>query len=179
MKNYIILILLSIFSSITFSQDTLRVQQATLDSLQLLFRNHPETDTIRVNYLIDYAQMCYYNMDLHNAFQACYEKSESLKLENQKVYKPLVTVKSFYVASLPTGEAGRCEICISDNGPGIPDHIKDKIFQPFFTTKPSGQGTGLGLSLAYDIVKAHGGEITVESKNGYGTEFIIKIPITL
>lgn len=56
-----------------------------------------------------------------------------------------------------------CEISITDNGPGIPAHIKDKIFQPFFTTKPTGQGTGLGLSLAYDIVKAHGGSIKVES----------------
>lgn len=178
MKKYIILILLSIFSSITFSQDTLRVQQATLDSLQLLFRNHPETDTIRVNYLIDYAQMCFYNMDLHNAFQACYEKSESLKLENQKVYKPLVTVKSFYVASLPAGEAGRCELTIADNRPGIPSHIKEKIFQPLFNTKPTGQGTGLGLILSYVIVKAHGGEIKVNSSENEGTEFTIQLPIT-
>ena len=65
----------------------------------------------------------------------------------------------------------------SDNGPGIPTHIKDKIFQPFFTTKPTGQGTGLGLSLAYDIVKAHGGEIKVVSNENLGTEFIIQLPI--
>jgi signal transduction histidine kinase len=70
------------------------------------------------------------------------------------------------------------EITVSDNGPGIPDEIKDKIFQPFFTTKPTGQGTGLGLSLAYDIVKAHGGEIKVESVEGKGTEFKIKIPVS-
>ena len=55
--------------------------------------------------------------------------------------------------------------------------ILDKIFQPFFTTKPTGQGTGLGLSLAYDIVKAHGGEIKVESKEGEGSEFIIQLPL--
>ena len=67
-------------------------------------------------------------------------------------------------------------ISISDNGPGIPDSIKDKIFQPFFTTKPAGQGTGLGLSLSYDIVKAHGGELKVESKEGEGTTFIIYLP---
>jgi two-component system, NtrC family, sensor kinase len=70
----------------------------------------------------------------------------------------------------------RVQISISDNGPGIPDAIKDKIFQPFFTTKPTGQGTGLGLSLSYDIVKAHGGEIRVESKEGEGTEFTIQLP---
>ncbi|MCB0741171.1 MAG: sensor histidine kinase [Chitinophagaceae bacterium] len=64
---------------------------------------------------------------------------------------------------------------VSDNGNGIPDAIKEKIFQPFFTTKPTGSGTGLGLSLAYDIVKAHGGEIKVESQEGKGSEFIIQI----
>ena len=69
------------------------------------------------------------------------------------------------------------EIQIADNGPGIPDQIKDKIFQPFFTTKPTGQGTGLGLSLAYDIVKAHGGELSVETKEGSGTKFKIVLPV--
>jgi signal transduction histidine kinase len=68
-------------------------------------------------------------------------------------------------------------VSVSDNGPGIPESIKDKIFQPFFTTKPTGQGTGLGLSLSYDIVKAHGGEIKVESAEGEGTKLIIQIPI--
>jgi len=71
------------------------------------------------------------------------------------------------------------EISISDNGPGIPSSIKDKIFQPFFTTKPTGQGTGLGLSLSYDIVKAHGGEISVHGPiEGGGTEFRILLPFT-
>jgi signal transduction histidine kinase len=70
------------------------------------------------------------------------------------------------------------EIKVSDNGNGIPASVKDKIFQPFFTTKPTGQGTGLGLSLSYDIVKAHGGELRVETKEGEGTTFIINLLVT-
>ena len=66
---------------------------------------------------------------------------------------------------------------MKDNGVGIPDaKLKDKILQPFFTTKPSGEGTGLGLSLSYDIIKAHGGDITVDSKEGEFTEFVVLIP---
>ena len=68
-------------------------------------------------------------------------------------------------------------ISVKDNGPGIPQKLLDKIFQPFFTTKPAGQGTGLGLSLSYDIVKAHGGELKVETKEGQGSEFVISIPV--
>jgi two-component system, NtrC family, sensor kinase len=71
----------------------------------------------------------------------------------------------------------KVEIRVKDNGNGIPHNIVDKIFQPFFTTKPTGQGTGLGLSLAYDIVKAHGGELKVETKEGEGAEFIIELPL--
>ena len=65
---------------------------------------------------------------------------------------------------------------MGDNGNGIPQKVLDKIFQPFFTTKPTGQGTGLGLSLSYDIVKAHGGELKVGTKEGEGSEFIIELP---
>ena len=71
----------------------------------------------------------------------------------------------------------KVEIRVKDNGIGIPQKAIDKIFQPFFTTKPTGQGTGLGLSLAYDIVtKEHGGEIKAETKEGEGAEFIIRFP---
>jgi signal transduction histidine kinase len=69
------------------------------------------------------------------------------------------------------------EIRIEDNANGIPKNIVDKIFQPFFTTKPTGQGTGLGLSLAYDIIKANGGEIKVDTKEGQGSEFVIQLPV--
>lgn len=71
----------------------------------------------------------------------------------------------------------KLQISIKDNGTGIPEHIKDKIFQPFFTTKPTGQGTGLGLSLAYDVVKAHGGELKVESTEDIASSFTILLPL--
>ena len=73
----------------------------------------------------------------------------------------------------------KVEIRIKDKGNGIPQKVLDKIFQPFFTTKPTGQGTGLGLSLSYDIVKAHGGEIKVDTTEGEFTEFVIQLPITV
>ena len=79
--------------------------------------------------------------------------------------------------SINTKKAGdKVLISVSDNGNGIPQKVLDKIFQPFFTTKPTGQGTGLGLSLSYDIIKAHGGELKVETKEGEGTNFIIQLP---
>jgi signal transduction histidine kinase/ligand-binding sensor domain-containing protein len=85
-------------------------------------------------------------------------------------YMPTITVS--------TKKAGdKVLISVRDNGVGIPASIKEKIFQPFFTTKPAGQGTGLGLSLAYDIVQAHGGEIKVETNEGEGSEFIVQLPI--
>jgi len=85
-------------------------------------------------------------------------------------YEPLVTVST-------VKQNDKVEIKVNDNGNGISQKILDKIFQPFFTTKPTGQGTGLGLSLAYDIVKAHGGDIKVEAKEGEGSEFIVQLPI--
>jgi signal transduction histidine kinase len=76
-------------------------------------------------------------------------------------------------------EGDKIKVTVKDNGNGIPQKVLDKIFQPFFTTKPAGQGTGLGLSLSYDIVtKAHGGEFIVETKEGEGTVFTISIPMT-
>ena len=100
-----------------------------------------------------------------NAFYATNEKQKS-GIEN---YEPTVTVSTKKVED-------KVEIKVSDNGNGIPQKVLDKIFQPFFTTKPTGQGTGLGLSLSYDIVKAHGGELKVETKENEGSKFIISIP---
>ncbi len=103
-----------------------------------------------------------------NAFYVVNEK----KNQGLKDYEPTVTVKTL---KPPLGGLGAL-ISVSDNGNGIPQKILDKIFQPFFTTKPTGQGTGLGLSLSYDIVKAHGGELRVEKKEGDGSEFVISLP---
>ena len=99
---------------------------------------------------------------INNAFYAVNEKQK----QNIRGYEPTVTVKT-------KRTPGRVLISVADNGNGISGSIKEKIFQPFFTTKPTGQGTGLGLSLAYDVVKAHGGEIKVETKEGEGSEFVI------
>jgi signal transduction histidine kinase len=112
---------------------------------------------------------------INNAFYAVNEKNASSQLTGQtgtpgQPYQPTVRV-----STRNTGD--KIEISVKDNGNGIPDKIKEKIFQPFFTTKPTGQGTGLGLSLSYDIVKAHGGELNLETKEGEGTQFIIKLPI--
>jgi signal transduction histidine kinase len=96
---------------------------------------------------------------INNAFQACSGYAQN----------PLVTVRTYQ-------EGNQVVLTIKDNGPGIPAEIKDKIFQPFFTTKPTGQGTGLGLSISYDIVKAHGGTLEVESMPGE-TVFILALPI--
>jgi signal transduction histidine kinase/Tfp pilus assembly protein PilF len=103
---------------------------------------------------------------INNAFYAVDEK----KKQNPS-FEPIVTVSTKTVKP-PSGGLG-VWISVKDNGNGIPQKILDKIFQPFFTTKPTGQGTGLGLSLSYDIVKAHGGELKVETKEGIGSEFII------
>ncbi|MEO7046035.1 MAG: ATP-binding protein, partial [Ferruginibacter sp.] len=117
---------------------------------------------------------------INNAFYAVAEK----KKVADETYEPTVSIKTFLTGS-PSGVRG-ITISVTDNGNGIPPNIVDKIFQPFFTTKPTGQGTGLGLSLSYDIIKAHGGEIKVETKAdearpaepfGRGSEFIIELPI--
>ena len=102
----------------------------------------------------------------NNAFHAVSEK----KRLQPSGYEPKVTVST---RRLPD----KIEIKVMDNGIGIPEKTLDKIFQPFFTTKPTGQGTGLGLSLSYDIIKAHGGEIKVQSKVGEGSEFTVTLPI--
>jgi signal transduction histidine kinase len=107
-------------------------------------------------------------LNLYN--NAFYAVSERRKAEGEG-YEPTVSVT--------TKKSGKqVFISVSDNGNGIPQKALDKIFQPFFTTKPTGQGTGLGLSLSYDIIKAHRGEIKVNTEDGEFTEFIIQLPIS-
>jgi signal transduction histidine kinase len=110
----------------------------------------------------------------NNAFYFLNEKT--LALKGKQEYRPLLTISTKCKTS-PSG-AGVIEIRIKDNGPGISKKIIDKIFQPFFTTKPTGKGTGLGLSLAYDIVvKEHGGTVQVSSEEGQYAEFVIQLPV--
>lgn len=106
-----------------------------------------------------------------NAFYACAIPQPP---EGGGSKTPTVTLSTSTYTPLEGGRG--VKISVKDNGPGIPDSIKEKIFQPFFTTKPSGQGTGLGLSLSYDIVKAHGGELKVDSELGQFTTFEILLP---
>lgn len=104
---------------------------------------------------------------LGNAFYVVRERANQ---EGQD-YKPTVTITTKRLSN-------SVEVRVTDNGSGIPEHVKERIFEPFFTTKPTGSGTGLGLSLSYDIVtKGHGGEMTVESEPGEGAEFIITLPL--
>ncbi|MBC2839788.1 hypothetical protein H7F20_10625 [Robiginitalea sp. SC105] len=103
---------------------------------------------------------------LTNAFYAVTEKAQKAGTD----YKPTVSIRT-------ARDNGQVTVSVKDNGSGIPEKVREKIFQPFFTTKPTGQGTGLGLSLSYDIVtKGHGGTLQVASEEGKGTEFTIKLP---
>jgi signal transduction histidine kinase len=103
---------------------------------------------------------------INNAFYSVNEKQKT-NIDN---YEPTVTVST-------KKNGNKVLLSVKDNGTGVPQKALDKIFQPFFTTKPTGQGTGLGLSLSYDIIKAHGGELKVETKEGQGATFIIEMPI--
>jgi signal transduction histidine kinase len=115
----------------------------------------------------------------NNAFDACAERSRStmrrkinseLLIINSELFHPKLTVRT-------KSEKDHILISVEDNGPGIPEEIKDKILQPFFTTKKGTEGTGLGLSITHDIVKAHGGELIVQSEQGKGSNFLIRIPL--
>ncbi|MFD2200403.1 ATP-binding protein [Shivajiella indica] len=142
-------------------------------SFSASFQTELDPDLPRINVVRQDLGRVLLNL-INNAFYVVKEKAKS----GPEGYKPEVVVRTRKT------EKG-IEISVQDNGPGIPEAIKDKIFQPFFTTKPTGQGTGLGLSLSYDIVKAHGGDIWVESfppggngEEGKGTTFKIFLPVS-
>jgi C4-dicarboxylate-specific signal transduction histidine kinase len=103
----------------------------------------------------------------NNAFYAVQEKKAKLN----GAFEPVVSVST-------KREGEQVVITVRDNGTGMPQKVAEKVFQPFFTTKPTGEGTGLGLSLSYDIVtKGHGGNLTVTSKEGEGAEFLVQLPV--
>ena len=107
----------------------------------------------------------------NNAFYAVHQNQKEVADQRlATLYEPTISVTT-------KKSEDSVLITASDNGNGIPKNIVDKIFQPFFTTKPSGQGTGLGLSLSYDIVKAHGGELKIKTEEGKGSEFVIQLPL--
>jgi len=131
--------------------------------------SHFEADLPKINVIPQDIGRVLLNL-FNNAFYAVNQKSKTAGSD----YKQAIEVTSFF---LPLQGLGGLKV--KDNGTGIPDAIKDKIMQPFFTTKPTGEGTGLGLSLTYDmVVKGHGGRIDVTTKEGEFTEFIIKLPLT-
>jgi two-component system, NtrC family, sensor kinase len=163
-------------------------------------------ESVNINVLADeYLRLAYHGLrakdkSFNAAMKTDYDESiGSISAVPQDIGRAMLNLitNAFYAAPLPpqggfkdpnykheptiwlsTKKVGdKVLISVKDNGPGIPQKVLDKIFQPFFTTKPTGQGTGLGLSLAYDIVKAHGGDLKVETKEGEGSEFIIELPL--
>ena len=109
---------------------------------------------------------------VNNSFYAVTEKTRK-----ETDYEAVINLTTKKITSL-SDASDKVEIRVRDNGYGIPKKILDKIFQPFFTTKPTGKGTGLGLSLSYDIIKAHRGELQVETSEGEYAEFIVTIPVS-
>jgi len=142
------------------------------------FETHLDPSITKINIVPQEIGRVILNL-INNSFYAVSEKKKTAPPPPAGGirYEPVVTVTTKRHGS-PSGDGGRIEIRVADNGNGIPQKVLDKIFQPFFTTKPTGQGTGLGLSLSYDIVtKGHDGEIKVETKEGEGSAFIISLPM--
>jgi signal transduction histidine kinase len=137
-------------------------------SFNAKFETHLDSTLPKINVVPQDLGRVIFNL-INNAFHATNEKSKVESKKSDSSYEPTVIVSTKNLGD-------KIEISVKDNGNGIPDSIKEKIFQPFFTTKPTGQGTGLGLSLSYDIVKAHGGELKVETAMEKGSIFFIQIP---
>lgn len=142
----------------------LRAKDKTFSAV---FETHFDTDIPLLSIIPEEIGRVLLNL-YNNAFYAVNDK---FKRRHEPNFQPTVSVSTMRNHQVIL-------IKVRDNGNGIPLKVLDKIFQPFFTTKPAGQGTGLGLSLSYDIIKAHGGEMTVETKEGEFAEFIIKLPVT-
>jgi signal transduction histidine kinase len=135
------------------------------------FKAHFEEGLPLINLISQDIGRVFLNL-INNAFYAVNQRKAQLKKDgdSKESFKPTVEVSTQKLGN-------NIQIKVKDNGIGMSDATKQKIFQPFFTTKPTGQGTGLGMSLSYDIIKAHAGEINVHSEQGVGTEISIKFPI--
>jgi signal transduction histidine kinase len=137
--------------------------------------------TIETNFSDDIGQIQIIPQDigrvLLNLFTNAFHSVAEKKKKSGDTFNPTVSVATKKVYS-PEMDLDIVEIVVKDNGLGIPQSVVDKIFQPFFSTKRTGEGTGLGLSISYDIITAHGGEINVETREGEGAEFIIQLPYT-
>jgi two-component system NtrC family sensor kinase len=154
----------------TLADEFLRLSYHGLRAKDKLFNSemvtHLDPDLPKINVIPQDMGRVLLNL-FNNAFYAVNQKQKALGSD----YKPEVSVTT-------STENGQVIIKVKDNGVGMPDNIKEKIMQPFFTTKPTGEGTGLGLSLTYDmVVKGHGGSIMVNSIEGEGSEFIIQLSI--
>jgi signal transduction histidine kinase len=135
------------------------------ESFNARFETHFDESIGQVNVMSQEMGRVLLNL-INNAFYAVSEKQKTAG----EGYTPLVSISTRMLGD-------KIEISITDNGTGMPDKVKEKIFQPFFTTKPTGEGTGLGLSLSYDIVtKGHSGKLEVQSTEGEGTMFTISLP---
>jgi signal transduction histidine kinase len=134
-------------------------------SFNATLKTHFDTSLGKINIVPQEIGRVLLNL-FNNAFYAVHEQMKKLG----EGFEPTITVSTRKLDD-------KIEIEVKDNGMGISKSLIDKIFQPFFTTKPTGQGTGLGLSLSYDIIKAHGGDLKVESSEGEGAEFIIQLPV--
>jgi signal transduction histidine kinase len=150
----------------TYLQTSYEEMQVKDKSLRVILEKHFDPAVGKLDLVADEMGRVLLNL-FNNAFYAVNEKKKALNGS----FEPTVSVTTRKAED-------KVELCIRDNGTGIAKGDLNKIFQPFFTTKPAGEGTGLGLSLSYGIVKAHGGQLKVETREGEGTAFVIQLPLS-
>ncbi|WP_296702621.1 ATP-binding sensor histidine kinase [Algoriphagus sp.] len=162
------------FLRISYHSFLAKYKNAISKDLEIEMDIQTDADLPKVNVIPQEIGKVLLNL-LNNGFYAVLDRSIKNN-ETSDDFQPIVKVTTALIKDPVSGP--QVKVSIIDNGIGIPEPIKEKIFQPFFTTKPTGFGTGLGLSLAYDIVQAHGGQLIMESKEGEGSVFTIILPIS-